>query len=334
MLAFGCPQEPKLNQSAETHVPDLSLIVALYYEEDCIEEFIAQIRKHLDHEPISYEIVFIDDGSTDKTIPLVEAAAAKDSRIKLIQLSRNHGKEAAVSAGIHHANGNYMIMMDPDLQDPPERIMDFYRKIQEGYDLVFGIRKERHDSLATKWFSKFFWTFLNVMTGLKIPENVSVMRIFNRAFANEFNKYPERLRFIEGIFMIIGMRRTTMPVEHRERFAGVSKFNFKRRIKLAINAIAAFSDKPLSLAIGTGFSLLAFAALFGLWALVRKIIWDISMAGWTSLFLAILFIGGIQIVLLGIVGNYIGRIYTESKSRPVFTIQRTINLGKEDEDGH
>lgn len=312
-------------------VPDLSLIVALYYEEDCIEEFISQIRKHLDHEPISYEIVFIDDGSQDQTIALVEAAAAKDPRIKLIQLSRNHGKEAAVSAGIRYANGQHMIMMDPDLQDPPDRIMDFYRKIQEGYDLVFGIRKERNDSFATKLFSKFFWTFLNVMTGLKIPENVSVMRIFNRAFAEEFNKYPERLRFIEGIFMIIGMRQTTLLVEHRERFAGVSKFNFKRRMKLAINAIAAFSDKPLVLAIGTGFGLLAFSLFFGLWAFVRKLVWDISMTGWTSLFLAVLFIGGIQIVLLGIVGNYIGRIYTESKSRPVFTVQRTINLEKSDQ---
>ena len=183
--------------------PDLSLIVALYYEEDCVAEFITQIRKHLDHEPITYEIVFIDDGSQDRTIEIVEEFAAKDARLKLLQLSRNHGKEAAVSAGIRYAAGRYMIMMDPDLQDPPDRIMDFYRKIEEGYDLVFGIRKERNDSWSTKIFSKIFWTFLNVMTGLKIPENVSVMRIFNRPFANEFNKYPERLRFIEGLFMIV-----------------------------------------------------------------------------------------------------------------------------------
>jgi dolichol-phosphate mannosyltransferase len=309
-------------------IPDISLIVALYYEEECVEAFIDAVRKALDDQPITYEIVFVDDGSQDQTVPIVKRLAEADTRLKLVQLSRNHGKEAAVTAGITYASGAYMVMMDPDLQDPPERIMDFYDKIREGYDLVFGIREERTDSWATKLFSKLFWGFLEVMTGLEIPKNLSVMRIFNRAFANEFLKYPERLRFIEGLFIAVGMRRTTMPVEHRARYAGVSKFNFKRRIKLAINAIAAFSDKPLSLAIGTGFTLLGLSLVYGFYAFIRKVFFGVALTGWTSLFLSILFVGSIQIILLGIIGNYVGRVYTEVKRRPVFGVLETVNLEK------
>ena len=309
-------------------VPDLSLIVALYYEEDCVEAFVRAVREALDEAPVTYEVVFVDDGSQDRTVPIVRELAAEDDRLKLVQLARNHGKEAAVTAGITYARGRYLIMMDPDLQDPPDHIMDFYHKIQEGYDLVFGIRETRTDSWSTKIFSKVFWGFLNLMTGLEIPKDLSVMRIFNRRFAKEFLRYPERLRFIEGLFISIGMRRTTMPVEHRARYAGVSKFNFKRRIKLAINAIAAFSDKPLSLAIGTGLGLLSLSLLYGLYAFIRKAFFGIAYTGWTSLFLAILFVGSIQIILLGIIGNYVGRVYTEVKRRPVFTVFETVNLAE------
>ncbi|WP_420038310.1 glycosyltransferase family 2 protein [Sulfidibacter corallicola] len=307
--------------------------MCLYYEEECVEEFVAQVRAALKDQAITYEIVFVDDGSQDRTVPLVLEMAERDDRIKLIQLSRNHGKEAAITAGITYARGEHMIMMDPDLQDPPEAIMDFYRKAQEGYDLVFGVRKTREDSLSTRLFSKLFWTFLNRLTGLDIPENLSVMRIFNRQFASEFLKYAERLRFIEGIFMLVGMRRTSMAVAHHKRFAGVSKFNVKKRIALALKAITSFSDKPIHLAIGTGIWLLSISLGYGLWAVIRKVFFNVALTGWTSLFVSILFVGSIQIILLGIIGNYVGRIYSEVKARPVFTVFRAINIDPDEEFG-
>lgn len=308
--------------------PDLSLIVALYFEEECVAEFVARIRDALDAAPLSYEIVFVDDGSQDRTVEIVRAHAVEDERIKLVELSRNHGKEAAVTAGIAHASGRYLLMMDPDLQDPPDRILDFYAKIQEGFDLVFGVREVRNDSLINILFSKLFWAFLNGLTGLKIPKNLAVMRIFTRRFGEEFLRYEERVRFIEGIFMSIGMRRTTLQVENHQRFAGTSKFNFRRKIGLALDAIIAFSDRPIQVTVGTGLALLVGTLSYGAWTFVRKVFFDVGLSGWTSTILIVMFIGSIQIILLGIIGNYVGRLYTETKRRPIYTVMRRTNLGE------
>jgi dolichol-phosphate mannosyltransferase len=176
--------------------PTLSLIVALYFEEACVEEFVRRVRAVLDSSGVSYEIVFADDGSQDRTVALVEALAAADPRIKLLVLSRNYGKEAAVTAAIRHAQGKYLLMMDPDLQDPPDWILDFYRAIRDwDCDLVWGIRMERAASWSAHLSSRAFWLALNGLTGLAIPPNVAVMRIFNRAFAEEFLRYGEQVRF-------------------------------------------------------------------------------------------------------------------------------------------
>jgi glycosyltransferase involved in cell wall biosynthesis len=307
--------------------PTLSLIVALYFEQECVEEFVHRVRAALDSSGLSYEVLFVDDGSHDQTVPLVESMAASDPRIKLLVLSRNHGKEGAVTAGIHHARGDYLLMMDPDLQDPPERIMDFYRAIREwDCDLVWGVRKEHAAGWSTRLLSRCFWRVLNGLTGLEIPDDLAVMRIFNRAFAEEFKRYGERVRFIEGIFMTIGMRQRTLPVEHHPRFAGRSKFDFRRRIRLASNAVLAFSDRPLRLSISIGLLMLAGTLVYGLYAFARRAFWGIGLTGWTSMVLFILFIGSIQVILLGIIGNYIGRIYTETKGRPTFSVLRRVNL--------
>lgn len=307
--------------------PTLSLIVALYFEEECVQEFVRRVREALDSSGVSYEIVFADDGSRDRTVALVEAMAAADSRIKLLVLSRNHGKEAALTAAIHHARGEYLVMMDPDLQDPPERILDFYRAIREDEcDLVWGVRKEYSTSWTSRLGSRLFWAVLNGFTGLPIPHDLAVMRIFNRAFAEEFMRYGERVRFIEGIFMSVGMRQTTLPVENHPRFAGRSKFDWRRRIRLAVNAILAFSDRPLQLSVSIGLMMLAGSFAYGIYAFLRRLVWGIGLTGWTSTVIFVLFVGGIQVVLLGIIGNYVGRIYTEVKQRPIFAIRKKVNL--------
>lgn len=305
---------------------DLSLVVPLYDEEECISEFIRQVRASIDQLPFSYEIVFVDDGSQDRTVQIVIDFCESDSRITLVQLTRNYGKEAALTAGIHHATGKYILMMDPDLQDPPERIVDFYEKIQEGYDLVFSTRIEKADSRMRKLTSKLFWASLNIVTGLNIPSNLGAMRIFSRRFAQEFLRYPERVRFIEGLFMSIGMRRTTIKIENRPRFAGVSKFTLKRRIKLATNAMLAFSDLPLRFSTSLGLVGVLASTLFGLLFLLRKAIFGIGLLGWTSTITVIIFFGSLQMLVLGLIGNYIGRIYTEIKARPIYSVYQTFNL--------
>src|SRR6476469_63105 len=212
----------------------LSLVVPVYFEEDCIAAFIGEVRAVLDPLPLQYEIVFVDDGSTDRTCELIRSAAAADSRIKLIEFSYNQGKQAAVTAGIRFAMGDLLLYMDPDLQDPPYEIPRFLAEIEKGYDLVFGVRQEKKDSLTNRLFSSAFWAVLNRFTGLQIPPGLAVMRIFNRRFAERFLEFGEKNRFIEGIFMLVGLRRTTIVIDQRERFAGTSKFNFRRKFNLAL----------------------------------------------------------------------------------------------------
>ncbi len=253
--------------------PKLSLCVCTYFEEDCIEAFVAAVRAAIDGQ-IDYEIVFTDDGSTDKTVSLIEHMAAADERIKLVVLTRNHGKNSAVTSCISHASGEYLLMMDPDLQDPPAMILDFVNKIEEGYDIVYGIREKKSDTMLNTLFSKAFWSSLNWFTGLNIPKNLSVMRCFNRAFREHFLTYGERIRFIEGIFFDIGMRQATLSVPNLERFAGQSKFTFMRKINLAFNAIIAFSDRPIKLMTVFGTFLFSLSGLYTLKAVIRRLFYD------------------------------------------------------------
>jgi dolichol-phosphate mannosyltransferase len=304
----------------------LSLVVPVYFEEECIQQFIDETRPVLEALALDFEIVFIDDGSTDRTCELIRANAAADPRIKLLEFSYNHGKQAAVSAGIRYASGDYLLYMDPDLQDPPAEIPRFVAAIEEGHDLVFGLRSEKKDSFLNKQFSKIFWFVLDKFTGLKIPHGLAVMRIFTRRFADQFLLYGEQNRFIEGIFMHIGMKRSTLIIQQRERFAGVSKFNFRKKLTLAFDAILDFSELPLKFAVrlGVTLSLFGFLAIFAV--LVLKLTLVDFQAGWPSL-LSILVTGfGMQLFFIGIAALYIGKIYRESKHRPLYSIREATNL--------
>ena len=308
--------------------PDISIVVPLFNEEECIDEFIRRMKESIDAQTFSYELIFVDDGSEDQTVEIVKQYCDQDPIIALIQLSRNYGKEAALTAGIANAFGQYILTMDPDLQDPPERIPDFYDKIREGYDLVFSTRIEKSDSFLRKCSSRIFWSTLNLITGLNIPKNLGAMRIFSSQFAGEFLAYPERVRFIEGLFMSIGMRRTSIPIENHPRFAGVSKFTLSRRIRLAINAMLAFSDLPLRFTMSLGLAGVICSVLFALVIIVRKLFFGIGLLGWTSTATLIIFFGSLQLLVLGLIGNYIGRIYTEVKARPIYSIYQTYNLNQ------
>ena len=306
--------------------PMLSLVVPVYFEEECVTEFIEQVQRVLDPMPLRYEIVFVDDGSTDRTCEIIRGKANADERIKLIEFSYNHGKQAAVTAGIRHACGDYLLYMDPDLQDPPGEIPRFLEKIEEGYDLVFGIRSEKKDSLLNRLMSGTFWYVLEKFTGLKLPKGLAVMRIFNRKFADQFLRYGEQNRFIEGIFMHVGMKRTTLTISQQERFAGVSKFNFKRKMNLAFDAILDYSELPLKLAVRLGVSLSLLGFLAMLVVAVLKLTLVDFQAGWASLLSIFLMGFGIQLFFIGIAALYIGKLYREVKGRPLFSIRQLTNI--------
>ena len=302
----------------------LSLIVPVYFEEECINEFIDEISKHLNG-TYDWEVVFIDDGSRDSTVELIKARARTESRIKLLVLSYNHGKEAAFTAGVNYARGELLLYMDPDLQDPPAEISRFVEKIQQGYDLVLGTRKQRKDSLLTRAFSWLFWAILDRFTDLNLPRPLAVMRIFNRRFANQFLQYKETNRFIEGLFMKVGLNWTSIEIEHRERFAGVSKFTFKRKLGLALRAILDYSDLPIVIATKFG-ALLVALGFSGSLVIVLLKLWNFSyQIGWPSLFVALMIGFGLQIFFMGLIGAYVGRAYLETKQRPLFSIKEFVN---------
>ena len=304
----------------------LSLVVPVYNEEECILEFISQVRSELDDSPLHYEIVFADDGSTDNTVELIRGEIGNDSRIRLVELSYNHGKQAALTAAVTYSNGDYLIYMDPDLQDPPKEISRFIAKIEEGYDLVFGVRESKEAGFVDVLFSKVFWLILDVFTGLKLPRPLAVMRIFNRDFANRFLDYKESNRFIEGIFMHIGMRQATLVIRQKQRFAGKSKYNFARKLRLAKDAILDYSELPLKLATRAGIILVITSLLAVLTLTILRLFFIDFQLGWPSLICTLWFGFGINLLFLGVIGSYVGKIYSESKHRPLFSTQRLTNI--------
>lgn len=304
----------------------LSLVVPVYYEQEVILQFLKETKEELEKLPIDYEYVFVDDGSKDRTVEIIKEEGKKDNRIKLVVFSYNHGKASAVSAAIANASGDYLLYMDPDLQDPPAEIPRFLEEIEKGYDFVWGIRKEKMDSFINKQFSKIFWGTLNKFTGLNIPKGIAVMRIFNREFADEFLKYTETNRFIEGIFINISKNWTTIEIGQRERFAGTSKFNFKRKMQLAFDAIFDFSELPLKMTVKFGMSLIVLG-LVGLFVLlISKLFFIEFQAGWPSIIASIVLVFGLQLFFMGIISLYIGRIYKEVKNRPLYSIKEKINF--------
>jgi dolichol-phosphate mannosyltransferase len=312
------------SKSAQSQM--LSLVVPVYFEEECIGQFIKETQAVLDDIDISYEYVFVDDGSKDNTVFLIKEIAKTKNEVKLVELSYNHGKQAAFTAGVNYASGDLLLYMDPDLQDPPIEIPRFLREIDKGYDLVFGVRKEKIDSNINKFYSRIFWGTLNKFTGLDIPKGLAVMRIFNRKFANQFLKYNEQNRFIEGLFMHIGMNVSTIKIEQRERYAGASKFNFKRKMQLAKDAIFDFSELPLKMAVNLGIILILFSLISIIVLIYLKLFAIDFQLGWPSTIAAITMATGIQVFFIGLAALYIGKIYKEVKNRPVYSIKSLTNL--------
>ena len=308
---------------------ELSIIVPCYNESEVVENFFSAMVGNngiLNNLGLNCELVFINDGSKDNTLELLKAQKEiyrnkSNLDIKIVNLSRNFGKEAAMSAGFSVASGEAIVPMDADLQDPPELIAKFVELWRQGYDVVLAKRNDRQeDSFAKRFSSSLFYKLNNKISDVKLPDNVGDFRLFTRKVLNAINSLPENQRFMKGIFAWVGFRSITIEYKRPQRIAGSSKFNGWKLWNFALQGITGFGTLPLRIWTYIGFIVSFFAFIYASFLILRTLIMGIDLPGYASLVVIVLFLGGLQLMGVGILGEYVGRIYMESKRRPPFII--------------
>lgn len=309
--------------------PSISLLVPVYNEEDSLQIFLETTAEILDAAGFSYEYIFINDGSTDSTLACLLQLQNKYA-ITIINLSRNFGKELALTAGIDYSDGDVVIPIDVDLQDPPELIIDFVAKWRDGYDMVFGVRVDRaSDSKLKRVTAGSFYRVFNSMTHVDMPDNAGDYRLLDRKVVEVLRRLPERNRFMKGLFAWVGYASTGVDYERQPRAAGKSKWNYWKLWNFALDGIIGFSSVPLRVwtYIGATVSLISF--IYALVVMMRVMILGVDLPGYASMLTIILFLGGLQLLSLGIIGEYIGRIFVEVKGRPLYVIENVYDQKSE-----
>ena len=302
--------------------PFLSIVAPCYNEEAVIDVFLEKIFVVLEQLSRSYEIIFVNDGSKDATLDLLKKRAKEYAGIRVINLSRNFGKEAALTAGIDASKGEVVIPIDVDLQDPPELIVEFVKKYEEGYDVVVGKRADRRsDTHAKRISAELFYKMHNKISDIEIPHNVGDYRLMSRRVVEELKKLPETQRFMKGIFAWLGFKTAVVEYKREERAAGSTSFNGWKLWNFALDGITSFSTAPLRIWLYVGIVLAFVAFLFGAWIVIKTLLFGADTPGYASMITVILFLGGIQLMGIGILGEYIGRIYLESKNRPIYIVE-------------
>lgn len=310
----------------------ISIVIPCYNEEQVIGETLRRLVAFCNNvADLKVELIFVDDGSRDRTRALLKTFAEQDSRIKLIGFSRNFGHQIAVTAGIDAAAGDAVVLIDADLQDPPEVIHEMIAKWREGYDVVYGTRTERVGESAFKLATaRWFYRLLNYLSDVPIPLDTGDFRLMSRNVVDTLKAMPERDRFVRGLVSWVGFNQTALPYKRVARFAGESKYPLRKMLRFAADGILSFSTKPLHVSAILGM-VSAFIALLGIiYALLLRLFTNIWVEGWTALFIAVLFIGGVQLISVGILGEYIGRIYTEIKRRPLYVVQESVGFEASD----
>jgi polyisoprenyl-phosphate glycosyltransferase len=311
--------------------PVLTVLVPVKDEQDGIAPFVERVAKILDALPdpatTRWEILFIDDGSSDATLAAILAANARDPRVRGLSLSRNFGKEAALSAGIDYARGEAVIPIDVDLQDPPEVIVDMVRAWRSGSEVVYGVRRNREsDSLPKRLTADLYYRAHNWLSSDKIPEHAGDFRLLDRKVVDVIKRMPERNRFMKGLFAWSGFRQTAVEYDRVERAVGTTKFRYWKLWTLALDGITSASTVPLRVwsYIGVVVALLSF--VYAVFVMIRTLISGVDVPGYASLMTAILFFGGLQLISLGVLGEYVGRILTETKQRPIYVVREMIGI--------
>ncbi len=310
-----------------TDILQLSLVVPVFNEAATVDLFLARISAVFANEPqIMLDIVFVNDGSTDATLALLLERQKTDPRVRIVDLSRNFGKEAALTAGLQAATGQVVVPIDVDLQDPPEVILQMVERWREGYEVVLGRRVNRDsDSWAKQVSANWFYRLHNKIAEQRLPENVGDFRLMDRCVVDALDSLPESRRFMKGLFAWVGFRTAYVDYVRPARVAGETKFNGWRLWNFALEGITSFSTEPLRIwtYLGAFVSLISFA--FATFIILRAIIHGIDVPGYASLMVAVTFLGGLQLIGIGVLGEYLGRTYIESKRRPVFLVRRVYN---------
>ncbi len=306
-----------------------SIVIPVLNEEKVLNELYKRLTKVMTDIGESYEIIFINDGSTDNSLKIMKQLQTHDKRIKIIDFSRNFGHQIAITAGIDFTSGDAVITIDADLQDPPEVIPNLIKKWKEGYEVIYGIREKRKgENFFKKITALIFYRLINKMTMINMPPDSGDFRLIDKKVVNNLKNIRENNRYVRGLTYWIGFKQIGVPYERDKRFAGKSKYPIKKLFKLAYDAIFSFSNFPLKIATYFGFIVSFLSFLYLIYALIIKLFTNSVIHGWTSLMISILFLGGVQLICLGIIGEYIARINDEVKKRPLYIIKEIIDEDK------
>lgn len=319
---------PPTTRPLDINYAFISVVVPCFNEEAVILETHKRLVEVLGQiHCLNFELIYIDDGSRDATLSILKEVQASDGRVRVISLSRNFGHQVAVTAGLEHATGEAVVLIDADLQDPPEVIGDMLERWHQGVDVAYGVRQERVGESAFKlWTAKTFYRLINRMSDVPIPLDTGDFRLMDRKVVDALLAMPERDRFIRGMVAWTGFRQEPVAYRREARFAGTTKYPLARMVRLATDGILSFSLVPLRLASYLGFITAGLALLGILYALALRLFTAVWVPGWTLLFITLLFVGGVQLVFLGIIGEYLGRVYGEVKRRPLYLVKDRLGF--------
>lgn len=318
--------------SRQISPPTLSVVVPCYNEGENVALLFARLLPALDALGVTFEVICINDGSKDDTLERLLEVQKGENRLRIIDLSRNFGKEKALSAGLFHSRGQAVVPMDADLQHPPEAIAHMLAKWREGFEVVFARRDARTgQSVSEKAFAKgFYWVF-DHLSDVRLPREVGDFRLMDRKVVETINRMPERSRFMKGIFAWVGYRQAEIVYKQGERAAGTTKFNSWKLLRFAFDGLTSFSNFPLKVWGWVGAAISSLAFLYIVFRLIRTMIWGIDVPGYESILMSVLFLGGIQLLTLGIIGDYLGRVFDEVKGRPLFIVRQLYEPGEKEE---
>jgi polyisoprenyl-phosphate glycosyltransferase len=306
----------------------VSVVVPCYNEENSISELYRQLTDVLAAYP-AYEILFVDDGSSDQTVQKIEALAGQDKRVKLIVLSRNFGHQFALKAGLDHATGDCVLSLDADLQHPPELIPELISKWQQGFEVVYTIRKDtKSTSIFKRITANFFYWIAKKLSSVEVHPGAADFRLLDRAVVDVLKECRENYLYLRGLVSWAGFRQTALEYIPNERFAGKTKYSLIKMIRFAMAGITSFSTRPLQLSLVLGIIIAGLAFLYGLYVIYIYTFTEQAVAGWASTTASVLFIGGIQLIVLGILGEYIGKTFMENKKRPAYVVRKRVGTEK------
>ena len=308
--------------AANSSRPLISVVIPVYKAENILDELYRRLRLALETVTTAFEIVLVEDCGGDNSWGVIERLSNADPRVRGFQFSRNFGQHYGITAGLDHCNGDWVVVMDCDLQDQPEEIPRLYAKAQEGFDVVLALRGPRKDPLLKRFTSWLFYRLFSYLADLEVDGDSGNFRIMSRRVVRNFTRMREQLRFFGGHVQWMGFPTASIQIQHSERFEGSSSYTFKKLLTLATDTIIAYSDKPLRMAVRVGFAMSTVSFCFGAFIFGRALWHGSAIPGWSSLIVSLYFIGGLIIGILGIIGVYLGKTFDEAKKRPLYIVRR------------